>query len=165
MDTSSAYCYTQVLRQCMGQISSSPHFLNMLCVVLHLVEHYHYQGHRLFIDHYYSSILPAQALQNNTAFTGTCVCDRVDISNLIRGGQTPGEGEVMAFWNDHLMALTWQAKNKAPAVILTCSPECSAQMVTELSTCRHSGVAAQNKPTTVNMHNKTWMMLTSLIST
>ena len=77
-------------------------------VVLHLVEPYLNQGHHLFTDRYYSSIPLAQALHDNkTAFTGTCVRDRMDLPDLIRSGQTPGEGEVMAFRNDHLMALTW----------------------------------------------------------
>ena len=77
-------------------------------VVLHLVEPYLNQGHHLFTERYYSSIPLAQALQNNeTAFTGTCVCNRVDLPDLIRGGRTPGEEEVMAFRNDHRMALTY----------------------------------------------------------
>ena len=121
-------------------------------VVLHLLEPYLHQGHHLFTDRYYSSVPLAKALYDNeTAFTGTCVRDRVDLPDLIRGGQTPGEGEVMAFRNDHLMALTWRAKKKkAPVVML--STECSAQMVTVPS--RHSGAAAQEKPTAVHTYNQ-----------
>ena len=49
------------------------------------------------------------------------------------------------------MALTWRAKKKkAPVVML--STECFAQMVTVSS--RHSGVAAQEKPTAVHTYNQ-----------
>ena len=121
-------------------------------VVMHLLEPYIHQGHHLFTDRYYSSIPLAQALHDNeTAFTGTCVRDRVDLPDIIRGGQTPGEGEVMAFRDDRLMALTWRAKKKkAPVVML--STECSAQMVTVPS--RHSGAAAQKKPIAVHTYNQ-----------
>ena len=119
---------------------------------MHLLEPYIHQGHHLFTDRYYSSIPLAQALHDNeTAFTGTCVRDRVDLPDIIRGGQTPGEGEVMAFRDDRLMALTWRAKKKkAPVVML--STECSAQMVTVPS--RHSGAAAQKKPIAVHTYNQ-----------
>ena len=61
------------------------------------------------------------------------------------------EGDVIALRDDYLMALTWRAKKKkVPVVIL--SIECSAQMVMVPS--RHSGVAAQEKPTAVHTYNQ-----------
>ena len=58
---------------------------------------------------------------------------------------------MMAFRNDHLMALTWRAKKKKVPVVML-STECSAQMVTVSS--RHSGVAAQEKPAAVHTYNQ-----------
>ena len=121
-------------------------------VVLHLDEPSFNQGHHLFTDRYYKSIPLAQALHDNkTAFTGTCARDRVDLPDLIRSGRTPGEGEVMAFRNDHLMALTWRTKKKK-ALVVSLSTECSAQMVTVPS--RQFEAAAQEKPTAVLTYNQ-----------
>ena len=54
-------------------------------VVLHLLEPYLHQGHHLFTNRYYSNVPLAKALYDNeTAFTGTCVRDRVDLPDLIR---------------------------------------------------------------------------------
>ena len=117
---------------------------------MHLLEPYLNKGHHLFTDHYYSSIPLAQALHDNgTAYTGTIVRDRVDLSDAIRAGQTLQEGEVAPFRSDHFMALAWRTKKKSPVVVL--STECSAQMVTVPS--RHPGVAAQQKPSAVNVYN------------
>ena len=97
-------------------------------VVLHLVEPYLHLGHHVFTDRYYTSIPLAKALHDNgTAFTGTCVRDRLDLPDPIRAGQTPKEGEVMA--------LTWRAKKKKAPVVMV-STECSAQMHGTISTIR-----------------------------
>lgn len=120
-------------------------------VVMHLLGPYLCKGHHLFTDRYYSSIPLAKALHDNhTAFTGTFVRDRVDLPDPIRAGETPKEGEVIAFRDSHLMALTWRAKKKKAPVIIV-STECSAQLVTVPS--RYPGVAAQEKPTAVNSYN------------
>ena len=120
-------------------------------VVLHLQEPYLQKGHHVFTDRYYSSIPLAQALHDNeTAFTSTVVRDRLDLPDPIRAGLMPREGEVMAFRDEHLMALSWRAKNKkAPVVML--SSECSAQMVMVPS--RQAGAAEQEKPSAVNTYN------------
>ena len=100
-------------------------------VVMDLLEPYLHRGHHVFTDRYYSSIPLAQALHSNrTAFmyVGTAVRDRMDLPDPIRAGKTPKEGEVLAFRNEHLMALSWRAKKKSPVVML--STECSARMVT-----------------------------------
>ena len=120
-------------------------------VVMHLLEPYLHKGYHVFTDRYYSSIPFAQALHNNeTAFTGTIQRDRVDLSDCIRAGETPREGEVMAFRNHHLMAQSWRAKKKSPVVML--STQCSAQMVRVPS--RFPGVAQQEKPTAVHTYNQ-----------
>ena len=58
-------------------------------VVIHLLEPYPHRGHHVFTDRYYSSInIPlAKTLHDNqTAFTGTSVRDRVDLPDQIRAG-------------------------------------------------------------------------------
>jgi hypothetical protein len=61
----------------------------------------------------------------------------------------PREGEVMAFRDEYLMALSWCAKKKASVVML--STECSAQIVMVPS--RQAGVAEQEKPSAVHTYN------------
>ena len=109
-------------------------------------------GHHVFTDRYYTSIPLAQALHDNeTASTGTSVRGRVDLPDPIRAGQTPKQGEVMAYRHDHLMALMWRAeKKKVPVVML--STECSARMITVPS--RRPGMAEQEKPTAVHTYNQ-----------
>ena len=108
-------------------------------------------GHHVFTDRYYTSIPLAQALHDNeTASTGTSVRGKVDLPDPIRAGQTPKQGEVMAYRHDHLMALMWRAeKKKVPMVML--STECSARMITVPS--RRPGMAEQEKPTAVHTYN------------
>ena len=53
-------------------------------VVLHLLQPYLHKGYHVFTDRYYSSIPLAKALlDNQTAFTGRLVHDRVDLPDPI----------------------------------------------------------------------------------
>ena len=82
-------------------------------VVIHLLEPYLHRGHHVFTARYYSSIPLAKTFHDNqTAFTGTSVRDRMDLPDQIRAGQTPKGGEVMAFRSNRLMALSWLAPKK-----------------------------------------------------
>ena len=81
-------------------------------VVMHLFEPYLHKGYHVFTDRYYSSIPLAH--NNQTAFTGTIQHDRVDLPDCIQAGETPREGEGMAFRNYHLMARP----------IMACEEEC-----------------------------------------
>ena len=57
-------------------------------VVIHLLEPYLHRGHHVFTDRYYSSIPLATTLHDNqTAFTGISVRDRMDLPDQIRAGQ------------------------------------------------------------------------------
>ena len=143
------YTDSETLDEASQQFSSLPQPAR---VVLHLLEPYLHMGHHVFTDRYYTSIPLAQALHDNeTAFTGTSVRGRVDLPDSIRAGQTPKQGEVMAYRHDHLMALMWHAeKKKVPVVML--STECSAWMIIVPS--RRPGVAEQEKPTAVHTYNQ-----------
>lgn len=88
-------------------------------VVLHLTSDYLGCGHHVFCDRYYTSIPLAQILHdNNTAFTGTINRNRINLPQEIRSGRRLGDGEVIAYRQNHLMALAWRAKKKKKPVIM-----------------------------------------------
>ena len=55
---------------------------------------------------------------NITGFTGTSNKNRVDLPDLFRGACRVGDGEVIAYRCDHLLALTWRAEKKKKPVIM-----------------------------------------------
>ena len=117
-------------------------------VVLHLVDPYLDQGRHVFTDRYCSSIPVAQALQaRTTSFTGTVNKNRTDLPDEIRGRFCLGDGEVMAFRTDHLLALTWRAEKKTKPVIML-STNSSAGTVT------HVNAEASVKPVVVHTYNQ-----------
>ena len=102
-------------------------------VVIHLLEPYLHRGHHVFTDLYYSSInIPlAKTLHDNqTAFTGTSVRDRMDL---------PDQGPIMVC-----------TQEKSAVVML--STESSARMV--IVPARHSQAGEQKKPLAVHTYNQ-----------
>ena len=121
-------------------------------VVLHLVDPYLDQGRHVFTDRYYSSIPLAHALHaRTTSFTGTVNKNRTDLPDEIRGRFRLGDGEVMAFRTEHLLALTWRAEKKTKPVIML-STNSSAGTVTLPS--RRTSAEAAVKPVVVHTYNQ-----------
>ena len=119
-------------------------------VVLHILEPYLDQGRHVFTDRYYTCIPLAQTLKSRgTTITGTVIKNRADLPNEIRGWFQLGSGEVMAFRDGDLLALTWHAARKKKPVIML-STECSAKSVAVAA--RQSGSEPQTKPVIVHTY-------------
>ena len=82
-------------------------------VVLHLAEPYLGCGHHMFTDRYYTSLPLAQTLHSlQTGFTGTCMKNRTDLPDDVRGQLRLQHGQVAAYRADHLLTLAWLAEKK-----------------------------------------------------
>ena len=120
--------------------------------MLHILEPYLDQGWHVFTDCYYTRIPLAQALKSRgTTINGTVMKNRADLPNEIRGRLQLGSGEVMAFRDGDLLALTWHAARKKKPVIML-STECSAKSVAVAA--RQSGSEPQTKPVIVHTYNQ-----------
>ena len=99
-------------------------------VMLHLAELYLGCGHHLFTNRYYTSLPLAQTLHSlQTGFTGTCMKNRADLPDDIRGQLRLQHGQVAAYRADHLLTLAWLAEKKKKPVIMD-STRTSAALTT-----------------------------------
>ena len=105
-------------------------------VVLHLAEAYLGCGHHMFTDRYYTSLPLAQTLHSlQTGFTGTCMKNRTDLPDDVRGQLRLQHGQVAAYRADHLLTLAWLAeKKKKPVIMVTTRASAATTTVSSRST-------------------------------
>ena len=73
---------------------------------------------------------PTQTLHSlQTGFTGTCIKNRADLPDDIRGQLRLQHGQVAAYRADHLLTLAWLAEKKKKPVIMD-STRTSAALTT-----------------------------------
>ena len=84
-------------------------------VVLHLAEPYLGCGHHMFTDRYYTSLPLAQSLHSlQTGFTGTCMKNRTDLPDDVRGQLRLQHGQVAAYRADHpSLWLGWRKRKRS----------------------------------------------------
>ena len=104
-------------------------------VVLHLAEPYLGCGHHMFTDRYYTSLPLAQTLHSlQTGFTGTCMKNRTDLPDDVRGQLRLQHGQVAAYRADHLLTPAWLAEKKKKPVIMVTTRASAATTVSSRST-------------------------------
>ena len=80
-------------------------------------------GYHMFTDRYYTSLPLAQTLHSlQTGFTGTCMKNRTDLPDDVRGQLRLQHGQVAAYRADHLLTLVI-----SPLVSLIVDQVCSLQ--------------------------------------
>ena len=112
-------------------------------VVLHLAELYLGCGHHMFTDRYYTSLPLAQTLHSlQTGFTGTCMKNRADLPDDVRGQLRLQHGQVAVYRADHLLTLAWLAGKKKPVIMVSTRASAATTTVSSRSThpnCQTSG--------------------------